>query len=405
MLNLENIFSDSAKAMKASVIRELLKLIREPGIISFAGGLPAPETFPTEKIKDITSSIIDREGAFMMQYGPTEGDPNLKHQILRLMKNEDNYEFDGENVLVTTASQQGLDMMGKLFVNPGDTIIVGVPTYLGALQSFSAYKAKYMGIDLDEEGIITSILEEKLDMLKEKGEKMPKFIYVIPDFQNPTGITMSLERRKELLRISYKFGIPILEDSPYRALRYAGESVPTILSLDTKGHVISMYTFSKTMLPGLRLGWLISQNKEIIQKLIIIKQGTDLCTPPFTQAIAAEFLKLGYLEIQIKNNVAFYKQKLKYMLDTLEKEMPKIDGLSWTKPEGGMFLWVKLPDHMSADDLFIKAVKEKVAYVIGSAFHCNGKGQSTLRINFSYSTIEDIDLGIKRLAKVIKDNA
>jgi 2-aminoadipate transaminase len=405
MLNLENIFSDSAKAMKASVIRELLKLIREPGIISFAGGLPAPETFPTEKIKDITSSIIDREGAFMMQYGPTEGDPNLKQQILRLMKKEDNYEFDSENVLVTTASQQGLDMIGKLFVNPGDTIIVGVPTYLGALQSFSAYKANYMGIDLDEEGIITSILEEKLDKIKLNGEEMPKFIYVIPDFQNPTGITMSLERRKELLRISYKFGIPILEDSPYRALRYAGESVPTILSLDTKGHVISMYTFSKTMLPGLRLGWLVSQNKEIIQKLIIIKQGTDLCTPPFTQAIAAEFLKLGYLEIQIKNNVAFYKQKLKFMLDTLEKEMPKIDGLTWTKPEGGMFLWVKLPDHMSADDLFIKAVKEKVAYVIGSAFHCNGKGQSTLRINFSYSTIEDIDLGIKRLAKVIKDNA
>ncbi|MCK9225624.1 MAG: PLP-dependent aminotransferase family protein [Candidatus Muirbacterium halophilum] len=405
MLDLENIFSDSAKAMKASVIRELLKLIREPGIISFAGGLPAPETFPTEKIKEITSSIIEREGAFMMQYGPTEGDPNLKAQILKLMKNEDDYPFDNENVLVTTASQQGLDMTGKLFVNSGDTIVVGVPTYLGALQSFSAYKANYMGIDLDEEGLITSDLEEKLEAIKKRNEKMPKFIYVIPDFQNPTGITMSLNRRNELLRIAYKFGIPILEDSPYRALRYSGESIPTILSLDKKGYVISMYTFSKTMLPGLRLGWLVSQNKEIIQKLTIIKQGTDLCTPPFTQAIAAEFVKLGHLETQITNNVAYYKQKLKFMLNALEKEMPKIDGLSWTKPEGGMFLWVKLPDHMSADDLFPKAVKEKVAYVIGSAFHCNGKGQNTLRVNFSYSTIEDIDLGIKRLAKVIKDNA
>lgn len=406
MFNPEIFYSESAKSMKASVIRELLKLTRKPGIISFAGGLPAPETFPAEKIKEITSSLIETKGSLMMQYGPTEGDPDLKEQILDYLK-EDNpdVELTQDNILVTTASQQGLDIIGKLFINPGDSIMVGLPSYLGALQAFNAYRCEFIGAPLDDNGIMTDEIEKIIKERKKNNLSIPKFIYVIPDFQNPAGICMSLERRKALIKIAETYNITIIEDSPYKELRYEGKSIPSILSLDKNGHVISLFTFSKTMLPGLRLGWAVSRNTSYIQKLTIIKQAVDLCTPPFTQAIAAEFLKRGFLKSQIKNNVAFYKQKQKAMLEVLDKYMPKLEGLKWTKPEGGMFLWLTLPEHMNADELFVKAVDEKVAYVIGSAFYCNGKGQNTMRINFSYPTLAEIEEGIKRLANVIEKNA
>ncbi|MFW5782434.1 MAG: aminotransferase class I/II-fold pyridoxal phosphate-dependent enzyme, partial [Candidatus Muiribacteriaceae bacterium] len=210
---------------------------------------------------------------------------------------------------------------------------------------------------------------------------------------------------KALLEIAYEYEIPVLEDSPYRALRYQGEPVESMLSMDEKGYVIALFTFSKTMIPGLRLGWIACKNPDIISKLVIIKQGVDLCTPPFTQAIAAEFLAQGYLEKQINSNVAFYKQKQKAMLKALDTYMPRLEGLSWTKPEGGMFLWMTLPEYMDAGEMFYKAVEAKVAYVLGSAFFCNGSGKNTMRINFSYPTLEEIELGIKRLAKVIIDNS
>jgi len=406
MLELEKLYSDSAKSMKASVIRELLKLVSEPGIISFAGGLPAPETFPTEKIKEITSTVIDREGPLMMQYGPTEGNPALKREIIRYLKTDvEGYTFQDENLLITTASQQALDFVGKAFINPGDSVVVGLPSYLGALQAFNAYRANFIGVPVDDEGMDTEVLEKELEDLKAAGKPLPKFIYVIPDFQNPAGITYTYERRKALLEIAYKYEIPVVEDSPYRELRYSGEKVESMLSMDEKGFVIAMFTFSKTMLPGFRLGWIVAKDPRIIQKFVIIKQSVDLCTPPFTQAIAAEFLKRGYLETQIKANVQFYRQKRRAMLRCLEKYMPKLPGLSWTKPEGGMFLWVTLPEGMNADEMFYKAIEEKVAYVIGSAFFANGKGQNTMRVNFSYPTLEHIDLGIKKLAKVISEFA
>ncbi|MGM0607136.1 MAG: PLP-dependent aminotransferase family protein [Candidatus Muiribacteriota bacterium] len=405
MFNPENIFSESAKGMKASVIRELLKLTRKPGIISFAGGLPAPETFPKEKIKKITNDLIETKGSLMMQYGPTEGSPELKEQIIKYLKNATKTSFEQENILVTTASQQGLDIIGKTFLNTGDNIIVGLPSYLGALQAFKAYRANFIGVPLDRDGIIVDEIENKLSKLKDDGKPMPKFIYVIPDFQNPAGITMTLERRKQLIEVANKYSIPVVEDSPYKELRYEGKEVESLLSLDKYGLVISLYTFSKTMIPGFRLGWAVSKNPEFIQKFTIIKQGVDLCTPPFTQAIASEFLKRGYLKEQIKSNVRFYKQKQKAMLKALDRFMPDIEGLKWTKPEGGMFLWIELPENMNADELFYKAVEENVAYVIGSAFHADDSGKNSMRINFSYPTLAEIDTGIKRLARVISENA
>ncbi|PLX15337.1 MAG: aminotransferase [Candidatus Muiribacterium halophilum] len=406
MLDLEKLYSESAKIMKASVIRELLKLTRVPGIISFAGGLPAPETFPTEKIKEITSTVIDREGPLMMQYGPTEGSPGLKEELIKYIKNDvTDYDFKQENFLITTASQQALDLLGKAFINPGDTIVVGLPSYLGALQAFNAYRTRFIGIPVDNDGMVPEILEKNLGELKAAGKPLPKFIYTIPDFQNPAGITYTYERRKAILEIAYKYDIPVIEDSPYRELRYTGEKVESMLSMDKKGYVIAMFTFSKTMIPGFRLGWVVAKNPEIIQKLVIIKQGVDLCTPPFTQAIATEFLKRGYLETQVKANVAFYKQKQRAMLNCLDQYMPKLEGLSWTKPEGGMFLWLTLPKGMNADEMLYQAVEEKVAYVIGSAFFCNGEGKNTMRINFSYPTLENIDVGIKKLARVISEFA
>ena len=342
----------------------------------------------------------------MMQYGPTEGSPTLKQELIRYLKNDvDDFSFKQENLLITTASQQALDLIGKAFVNPGDSIVVGLPSYLGALQAFNAYRANFIGVPVDNDGMIPETLEKELEELKKAGKPLPKFIYTIPDFQNPAGITYTYERRKAILEIAYKYEIPVIEDSPYRELRYSGEKVESMLSMDKKGYVIAMFTFSKTMIPGFRLGWIVAKDPKIIQKLVIIKQGVDLCTPPFTQAIATEFLKRGYLETQVKANVQFYKQKQRAMLNCLEEYMPKLPGLSWTKPEGGMFLWLTLPEGMNADEMFYKAVEEKVAYVIGSAFFANGKGQNTMRINFSYPTLEHIDLGIKKLAKVISEFA
>jgi 2-aminoadipate transaminase len=263
-----------------------------------------------------------------------------------------------------------------------------------------AYRAKMIGVPQDEQGMRMDLLERILSRLAGRGKK-PKFIYVVPDFQNPSGFTMSLERRRRLLELAYKHEIPVLEDSPYRELRYTGESVPAIYGLDTENQVMVLGTFSKLLCPGLRLAWIMSPI-DWTDRLVVAKQGMDLCPPTYTQLIAAEYLRLELLPKQIETIRKAYGRKLQVMLDALKKYMPK--GVKWSRPEGGLFLWVRLPKKMSANDLFPKAIENKVAYVIGSAFHCNGKGQNTMRINFSYSSEQQIDEGIQRLARVIREN-
>lgn len=397
--DLSAFYSKNALNMKRSEIRELLKVTRRPDIISFGGGLPASETFPVKELEEISCQVLREKGATALQYGPTEGEFNLREEIAKWLSHE-KISVKPENILVTSGSQQGLDIVSKVFLNPHDRVILELPSYIGGIQAFTAYRARMIGIPQDHHGMRMDLLQKTLAKLATKRRK-PKFIYVVPDFQNPSGVTMSLERRERLLALSHEFEVPVVEDSPYRDLRFAGQSVPAIFSLDKDKQVIVLGTFSKLLCPGLRLAWIMAP-AEWMDRMIVAKQGMDLCCPTYTQLIAAEFMKRGLLPKQVEHIRRLYAQKRQIMLEALRKHMPK--GVEWTEPEGGLFLWVKLPKKMSANALFPKALENKVAYVIGSAFHCNGKGQNTMRLNFSYPTEEQINQGIERLSKVIKEN-
>ena len=399
MINYEPFFSNSAKGMKRSEIRELLKLTAKPGIISFAGGLPAPDLFPVEEIKEISRVIMEREGRTALQYGPTEGDSRLREELAKLMQ-RDGMGITSSHILIVTSSQQGLDLTGKVFIDPGDVVMTSRPTYVGAIQAFHAYGARMIGIDQDNEGTQTALLEAEIEKLAAKGVK-PKFIYEIPDFQNPSGNTMTLKRRKELLRIAEKYDLVVVEDSPYRQLRFEGKTEPSLLGLNPE-RVLGLYTFSKILLPGFRLGWMAGPN-ELIQKAVTAKQSVDLCSPPFNQSILYEFLNRGLLEKQITVIIKAYREKRDFMLSMLSKYMPKLPGLKWTHPQGGLFLWVTLPEDMDAGEMFHSAIEKQVAYVVGSAFYPDGGGHNSFRMNFSYSSKAEIEEGVKRLGQVIGD--
>ncbi len=395
--DLNEIWSDSGKEMKKSAIRELLKLTQRPEILSFAGGLPAPETFPIKQLKEITAEVYDNEGAQALQYGATEGDGKLRKILVERYKKQ-GLNVGIDNLIVLTSSQQGLDLVPKIFINRGDKIICGLPSYLGALQSFHNYGADMVGIKLDAHGMSSELLGKKLEEMKQKGEK-PKFVYIIPDFQNPAGITMPEWRRKEIIDLCRKYDVLILEDSPYREIRFEGTPQKTIFELDNSGNVILLGTFSKIFVPGFRIGWVIA-NEAIIDKIVMAKQATDLCTPPFLQKIAANYLEKGYFDQNLGNIISIYHKKRDAMLSALREYMPK--GVSWTEPEGGLFLFVTLPSHMDAEKLFEIAIKENVAFVLGTVFHCDGSGKNTLRMNFSYMSEAQNKEGIRRLANAVK---
>jgi len=393
------LYSENARGTRRSEIRELLKITRRPDIISFAGGLPASETFPIRDLIEITCTLLEQRGATVLQYGPTEGETALREELVKWLR-RDHTVVEAANILVTSGSQQGLDLISRVFLNPDDIVLVELPSYIGALQAFTAYRAHMIGISQDDQGMRMDILEQHLDKLSRRNRK-PKFIYVVPDFQNPSGVTMSLARRGRLVSLAHQYELPIVEDSPYRDLRFVGESKPTIHSLDDEGHVITLGTFSKLLCPGLRLAW-VTAPLEVMDRLVVVKQGMDLSSPIFTQFIVAEYMARGLLPAQVARIRELYARKRTAMLDALARYMP--EGVEWTEPEGGLFLWVRLPPGMDATALFPKAVEKKVAYVIGSAFHCNGQGQNTMRLNFSYPTVLEIDEGIKRLASMIREN-
>jgi len=392
-------YSKNALNLKRSEIRELLKVTRQPDMISFAGGLPGPETFPVKELEEISCQVLREKGSLALQYGPTEGETPFREEIAKLMQRE-KPTIKPENILITAGSQQGLDIVSKVFLDPKDIVILELPSYIGGLQAFTAYRAKMIGVPQDDQGMRMDLLEKILKRLAVKSKK-PKFIYVVPDFQNPSGVTMSLERRKRLLELAYEYEVPIVEDSPYKDLRYSGESVPSIYSLDTQDQVMVLGTFSKILGPGLRLAWIMAPTVWM-DRMVVAKQSMDLCSPTYTQLIAVEFMKRGLLPMQIEKIRKVYGRKLAIMLEALKKYMPR--GVKWSSPEGGLFLWVKLPKNMSANELFPKAIENKVAYVVGTAFHCNGKGQCTMRLNFSFPSEQQIDEGIQRLAKMIEGN-
>jgi 2-aminoadipate transaminase len=394
-------YAQRTQRMTSSAIREILKLTQQPEVISFAGGLPAPEAFPVEDIERAASTVLKKYGTEALQYGLTEGYVPLR-ELLAARATRPGFKVSLDNVLITSGSQQALDLVGKIFVDAGDFILVETPTYLGALQAWNAYCAEYISAPSDNDGIIIDGLEEHLRM-------GPKFAYIIPTFQNPTGVTMSLERRRQLVSLMDKYGVPIVEDDPYGALRFEGEGLPSVIELDAlyrqgkgeyDGNVIYMSTFSKILAPGLRLAWVIAP-ADVIRKLVQAKQGTDLHTPTFNQMVAYEVMKDGTIDRHLEIIQDIYYKRRDIMLETLEASCPEC--VEWTHPQGGLFLWVKLPEQYDANEVLKATVARKCAFVPGDPFHPNGSGRNTMRLNFSNSTPEQIRIGITCLGEILKD--
>jgi 2-aminoadipate transaminase len=393
-------FAQRTQRMKSSTIRELLKITEQADIISFAGGLPAPDVFPVNEFKEACIAVLDNSSTLALQYGATEGIYPLREMITRHALRY-GIQITPENVMITSGSQQALDLIGKIFINRGDRILVESPTYLGALQAWNAYGAEYIAIPSDDNGMITDELEKALRC-------GPKFIYVLPNFQNPTGATMSLDRRKKLVELADRYGVPIIEDDPYGQLRFEGEHLPAVEVLDSRtraangcysGNVIYLSTFSKLLAPGLRLAWVVAP-PEVISKMVQAKQGADLHTSTFNQMVAYEVAHKGFLDKHVITIRQTYQERRDVMLDALEEHMP--EGVHWTHPQGGLFLWATLPESINTAELLLSAVKEKVAFVPGGSFHPCGGGTNTMRLNFSYSKPELINEGIARLGRVIK---
>lgn len=394
-------YAQRTQRMQSSVVRELLKLTEQPDVISFAGGLPAPDVFPVKEFQEACQKVLAEHGPQALQYSTTEGYRPLREMIARHTARY-GIVVSAENILITSGSQQALDLIGKVFINPGDRILVEKPTYLGALQAWNTYQAEYITVPLDDDGMQTEGLEEALRI-------GPKFLYVLPNFHNPAGVTLSLERRKKLIELADHYGVPIIEDDPYGQLRYEGDHLPALFVIDNEvqghngvpysGNVIYLSTFSKTLAPGLRLGWVIAP-VEVIKKLVQAKQGSDLHTSTFTQMVAYEVARGGFLDRHVRFIRQVYRERRDAMLDALERYFP--EGIRWTHPQGGLFLWVILPEDLDASEILKEAIKEKVAFVPGVAFYADGSGRNTMRLNFSYMTPDKIEEGIKRLARVLE---
>ncbi len=394
-------FAQRTQRMKSSAIRDLLKFAEDPDIISFGGGMPAPDAFPIKEFTEACNRVLQTQSSQALQYGATDGYLPLREMIAK-QSGRYGIEVTPANILITTGSQQALDLIGKIFINPGDHIIVENPTYVGALQAMNAYEAEYLPVPTDDEGMITTELEKCL-------RSGPKFMYVLPNFQNPTGVTLSFERRLQLIELSERYGVPVIEDDPYGQLRYEGDNLPPIEVLDSQmraqddcysGNVIYTSTFSKTLSPGIRLAWVIAP-VEVIQKLILAKQGTDLHTATLNQMIAYEVGKDGFINEHVKFIRKLYKERRDVMLEALEEHMP--EGVQWTHPQGGLFLWVTLPECIDSRELLTEALKFKVAFVPGCSFFPDGSHPNTMRLNFSYSNTDLIIEGIRRLARAIKE--
>ena len=383
------ILSERAWEMKSSAIREILKVTERPDIISFAGGLPAPELFPVEELKKACDFVLTEYGPPSLQYSITMGYPPLRKFLAERLSQKGS-KIAYENIMITGGSQQGLDLVGRAFLDSGSFVVVENPTYLGALQAFKTYNPHYVTVEMDSEGIIIEQVEESIKKHK------PRFIYVVANFQNPSGITMSEKRRKELVELAGEYYIPIIDDNPYGELRYKGKDLPSLRELGGE-RVIELGTFSKLISPGLRIGWIVIP-AEIIGVFERMKQSADLHTNTFAQYVIYEYVKNGNLDRHIEILKREYSQRRDAMISFLKKYLPK--SVRWTEPEGGLFLWVILPENVSATALLEKAVENKVAYVPGKPFFAREDRDNVLRLNFSNASVEKIEEGIKRLAEV-----
>ncbi|HVF89973.1 MAG TPA: PLP-dependent aminotransferase family protein [Blastocatellia bacterium] len=379
--------------MGASAVREILKVTERPDIISFAGGLPAPELFPVKAIAEAHETVFSSQGSAALQYSTTEGWKPLREWIGRRMQSR-GINADSDNVLITSGSQQGIDLVARIFLEAGDVVVVENPCYLAALQAFSAYEATMIGVGSDEAGMRVDQVERVLM------ESAPKLIYVVSDFSNPKGTSLSLDRRARLVELSRRYNVPILEDDPYSELRYRGQPSPSLASLDEDGLVIYLSTFSKTLSPGMRIGW-VAASSELIYALVIAKQATDLHTSTIEQRAASTLLETFDYDGHISELNRVYGSRCFSMLEALESHFPK--GMRWTQPEGGLFLWVELPEGVRADALLEVALRRKVAFVPGAPFFVNAPRRDFIRLNFSNQSTEMIEEGIERLGRAIRE--
>ncbi|HEX7608784.1 MAG TPA: PLP-dependent aminotransferase family protein [Candidatus Cryosericum sp.] len=397
-LNAEELFSERALGFRPSEIRELLKLVDSPEIISLAGGMPDGRFFPIDRVIEASTFALREYGKKALQYGSTEGIKKLRVLLMDRMENEGVGGIDLGNVIVSTASQQGLSLVAQVFVNPGDTVIVEEPSYLGAIQAFASMQAKFCTVPLDKDGLQMDILEDRLKELQ-KAHIRPKFVYTVPNFHNPAGVTMTLERRKKLIELAHTYDLLIIEDDPYGEIRFEGEPIPSLLALGGKNRVVALRTFSKISFPGLRLGWIVAR-EDIMNKIIVGKQAADLCSPAMTQYIAYEFVSRGWLDDYVNVVRREYPKKKNAMISALEQYFPV--GSSWTDPQGGLFVWVKVPEHIDTAAMFREAINAKVAYVVGIAFYPHRDDNCHMRLNFSAVDPEHITEGIHRLGDLLK---
>lgn len=384
-----------ASAIRASQKKIAAKVAIGGSVISFAAGLPDPNLFPLDEITDVTETVLKERGSFALAYGPTKGENELLELLAKRMKDEENIDTKPENIIITTGSQQGIAVSAMILLDKGDIVVTENPSYLGAINAFRPYECDFLGIDTDEEGIVT----KDLDKLLSENPKV-KIIYVIPTFQNPTGKTWSLQRRKDFMEVVNKYDdVIVIEDNPYGEIRFTDEPLPTLKSLDTKDKVLYLGSFSKVLCPGFRVAWMCG-DKDIIDKAELLKQGIDLQSNQFSQAQVIEFLKKYDLNKHIEKIRAEYKKRCFLMLDTIKEHFP--EEVNYTTPDGGMFIWVELPKEINVDDLLDKAIDAGVAYVSGESFFANNGPKNTMRLNYTTMPEEQIVEGIKILANVIK---
>ncbi|MBD3329603.1 aminotransferase class I/II-fold pyridoxal phosphate-dependent enzyme [Candidatus Dojkabacteria bacterium] len=391
-MNYEKLFADRAEIMSVSAIREILKVVNQPGMISLAGGIPAPESFPMDILEQLCSDVIKKYGDKAFQYDLTEGFIPLREALVGFVGRK-GIETKVDNIMITTGSQGVLDSIGKILLNKGDKVAVEAPTYLGAIQAFNPYLPEYISMETDEDGLIPESLE---GTLKNHNIKM---VYLVPTFQNPTGRTIPIDRRKRIAEIIKKNDAFLVEDDPYGELRYRGDKVAPIQTL-APDNVLYTSTLSKLFAPGLRIGYFIAPPK-ISYMMVMAKQGVDLHTSTFSQALAAEYISAGHMDKQIPKIISVYKPRQEAMLEAISENFPK--GFNWSKPEGGMFIWAEGPQGANMEDIYYKAIKEKVAFVPGKFFYTKkGQGLETMRLNYSKADEKTIKDAIKRLSEVLK---
>ncbi len=397
--HIQDLFSDRAKLMKSSDIRELLKLTHQKEMISFAGGLPSPDAFPVKQIQEICNDILTKNSYVALQYGATEGYDKLREILVKRLVEREGMKAQGNDIIITSGSQQGLDLIGRVFVNKDDVVLVEAPSYVGALNAFRTYRPVFEPTWMDEDGIRMDVLRDNIEHVQRHGGNI-KFLYTIPTFHNPAGTMMTLARRKELLEIASEYDLLVVEDDPYCELRFTDEVPPKLKSMDKENRVIYLGTFSKTLVPGFRCA-LAFGPEEAINKMSIAKQAADLCSNTFTQCVAYEYIARGYLDQHLVSSRELYKHKAETMIGAMRKYFP--EEVKYNVPKGGMFIWARLPRSVNVREMFPRAVEQNVSYVPGDAFYPNGDGKNCMRLNFTNATDELIEEGIKRLGKLIKE--